>query len=276
MKWANRENIGKHEPLVSKDLFDLVQYNLAKNRDFLIRNRKYDFLLRGLVRCETHGSRLVAEWHKIKSNTREKIAYYHCAARGGCSGSYIQLEILENDINNLFKPLRLKQEFIDLVLVEAKNYVSNIHNINNSVKIGIENRLKALEKKRDQLENLLVDGTINKDVFRRQHDRIQADIDALYNQILDLERKRTIDIKFIEEILYLCKNIYETYSAVSPELKRRYIRLFFENITVKDKKISKVVYKALFKSLLEEQSKVILNDKLLALVDYVGTFYSST
>lgn len=166
----------------------------------------------------------------------------------------------------MFKNLQFKQEFIDLVIKEAKNHLFDIQNNSQSKKLGITNRIKAFEQKRNNLESLLVEGTVSKDIFNRQHVLIQNSIDVLYRQIIDLERERGIDIKFIEEILYLAKNIYSNYVSVSPQLKRRYILLFFESIYVKDKKISKVVYRPLFKALLEEQTEVILRKNWLPVV----------
>lgn len=61
MRWGGKEKIGMHIPLIEKGLYDKTQYMLAKHRNFLLRERKYDFLLRGLIRCELHDRRLVAE-----------------------------------------------------------------------------------------------------------------------------------------------------------------------------------------------------------------------
>jgi hypothetical protein len=48
IRWHGQEKIGKHAPLINKQLFDTVQYTLEKHRHFLLRERKYDFLLRAL------------------------------------------------------------------------------------------------------------------------------------------------------------------------------------------------------------------------------------
>lgn len=258
MRWGGREKIGKHVPIIEKVLYDKVQYMLAKHRSFLLRERKYDFLLRGLVRCEVHDRRLVADWHNAHSSKLDKVGYYHCCANAGCAGSYFHIGTLENAISELFKNLQFKPEFISLVIEEAKKHLSDIQNNSESKKLGITNKINSLEQKRNKLESLLVEGTVNKDIFNRQHALIQNSIDVLYRQMIDLERDRGIDIKFVEEILYLAKNIYTNYLSVSPQLKRRYILLFFENIYVKDKKISKVFYRPLFKALLDEQTEVLL------------------
>lgn len=220
-----------------------------------------------MVQCEIHGRRLVAEWHDVKSSMRTKVAYYHCCNSGGCKGAYVRLEYLEEAVADLFKSLQFKQEFIDMVVQEATKYVADIQGNNISKKVGLENKIKALEQKRNKLENFLLDGTVSKEMFNRQHQGVQKDIDAMYRQIIDCERERGIDITVVEEILYLAKNIYTNYISVPDQLKRRYIMLFFEKIAVKDKKISQVIYRPLFASLLEQQTAVILRDNWLPRVD---------
>ncbi len=45
IRWHGQSKVGKHEPIIDKDLFDTCQYVLAKHRSFLIRKRKHNFLL---------------------------------------------------------------------------------------------------------------------------------------------------------------------------------------------------------------------------------------
>lgn len=63
MRWSGKEKVGNHEPLIDKTTYDLNQYVLAKHRDFLIRQRKHNFLLRAFIFCEDCGQRYTAEWH---------------------------------------------------------------------------------------------------------------------------------------------------------------------------------------------------------------------
>lgn len=263
MKWGGKEKMGTHTPIVEKPLFDKVQYLLSRHRSFLVRRRRYAFLLHGLIRCEKHDRRLMGSWHKVNSQVRNEVAYYQCPQRGGCIDCSVRYELLEKEVEELFKPLQFKQGFIDLVVDEAKKHVESIQANDNSKKIGFNNKIKALEQKRNNIEDMLVDGKIERDMFDRQHLRIQKDIDVLYRQSIDQERERGVDIKIVEEILELARNIHANYVRVPHELKRRYISLFFERLAVKDKKIAQVVYRPLFASLIEQQKEVILREDWL-------------
>lgn len=97
MRWNDETQMGKHEPLIDKALFDHCQLIAAKKRHFLIRKHKFDFLLRGVVFCDKCGQRYTAEWHKVNSSQRDKIGYYHCAKQKPCKSPYIEVEVSSHE-----------------------------------------------------------------------------------------------------------------------------------------------------------------------------------
>ncbi|OHA20725.1 MAG: hypothetical protein A2W52_00265 [Candidatus Taylorbacteria bacterium RIFCSPHIGHO2_02_49_25] len=66
---------GKHEAIISEELFNSVQRMLASKNRHACRRRKYSWLLNGFLRCYTHGCRYTAEWHLNK-----KIGYHGTVA----------------------------------------------------------------------------------------------------------------------------------------------------------------------------------------------------
>lgn len=265
MKWNGLEKIGNHEPLISKATYDLNQYILAKHRGFLIRQRKHDFLLRSFITCADCGQRYTAEYHyspKKLAKRGGKIAYYHCAKRGGCKSPYVKQEDLETLVENQFKHLEFAPAFIEMVTKKAKEAFSAQRGTIENEKRAILNQKMALEAKRTTLEDRLLDNTIDRNTFKRKHMELQAQINALDTQVAELDQKRQFDVNFLEEVLSFTRNIYRTYKEAPPFLKRHYLRFFFERFLVKDKKIVKVAISPLFATLQKEQM-VILRSNLL-------------
>ena len=262
MRWSGMEKMGKHKPLITKELFNRIQHILASHRDFIIRQRKYNFLLRGVVWCEIHNRRLVAEWHFVNSNKHKKVGYYHCTNRGGCKGSYVKIEELESKVANLLKKVQFKQKFIDLILNKAKEYLNNISKNAKANKKMFQNQIKSLEAKRDKLENLLLREEISPEVFNRLYSKVESQISSIYYQIVDIEKDRSINIDFLKAILSFTRDIYNTYLKAPTFLKRRYLKLFINKVYIRDKDISYVEYQPLFKTLIKEQ-KVILRQNWL-------------
>lgn len=77
LNWGGvRIEKAKHQPIISKSLFERVQRVIVRRNKGAERKRKYKFLLRGIVHCAKCGRRLCAEWHTKPSGLR--FGYYHC------------------------------------------------------------------------------------------------------------------------------------------------------------------------------------------------------
>ncbi len=94
---------GKHEPIVTKELFDLVQQQLK--RDNIVRT-SHEFAFTKLMVCGLCESMVSAEekYKQLKDGTTAKYIYYGCgrAKDRHCKGGYIREEAL---IDQLIKVL---------------------------------------------------------------------------------------------------------------------------------------------------------------------------
>lgn len=264
MKYSGKEKMGNHEPLISKALFDQCQFMAAKHRQFLTRERKHDFLLRGVVFCNKHNSRVTAEWHKYHNDKykKDKIGYYHCYTQGGCPGSFIEVDDLEKKVANLFKNYQFSQEFIDLVIQKVKDVLNESRKNLKVERQALLNSRRAVEKDRNKLEDLLVQGVIGRDVYQRQHKKLEEQIANFDSQLSTLENQQRLDVDLIEEVLAFTRDIYKTYVEAPPYLKKHYLRFVFEGIYIQDKKIVKVVETPIFLALRRQNFCIIRNGLL--------------
>lgn len=258
MKWGGLEGKGKHDPLISKETFDQVQFVLSRNNHFLIRKRKRFFVLRGFVYCPIHEKRLTADCHDLKkSSKRKSISYYRCTQRGGCKPSYFETNKLEKKITNEFKKYEFSDDFIEMVKKHAKDHLKSGRRDLRSDKKALHNQKRGIEQKRNRLEDLLVDGLIDRNVYKRQHAQLQEQLVSIERQIHVLDNKHQVDFSVIEEVLAMTRNLHQSYLDAPDFLKRHYLRLFFERIYIKDKKIVKIVETPIFKVLREEQKLLL-------------------
>lgn len=267
IKWHGQSKIGKHDPIINKNLFDTCQYVLAKHRSFLIRKRRHNFLLRGFAYCDDCTQRYTAEWHydahKLK-NRGGKIAYYHCPKhnRNGCPAPYVELEILEKQVEEKFKQMQFSQMFIELVIIKTKEAIGKSRQNFNSQRMQLLNKKTSLENKRNKLEDSLINETIDSEAYKRLHVKIQDKIYKINDRIQELENSVNIDINLVEEVLSFTKNIYKTYKEAPDFLKRHYLRFFFEKIFIKNRKISKITPTPIFASLCDNQEVIISKTQL--------------
>ncbi len=270
-RWHGVSKMGKQKPIITKELFDTCQYVLAKHRNFLLRHRVHDFLLRGFLICGECGQRYTAEWHKDADKLKNrggKIGYYHCQKRdrNGCPAPYVQMEQMESLVEQEFKKMEFSQDFIDAVVQKTRSVLEETRKTASSTQRGILNQKTALESKRDKLEDALLNGDIDRDVYKRHHDKLYQQILNLDTQIIELDNKGKMDVDLIEEVLAFSRNIHQTYVDAPTFLKRHYMRFFFERFEVKNRKIYKVVPTPIFK-VLENTHKIILRQPQLPLVD---------
>ena len=272
MRWGGMEIQGLHEPLIDKTIFDKVQYILSKRGDNGLRSRKHNFLLRGVVFCNLCGRRYTAEWHvddRRFIRRGGKIGYYHCAGVGRigkCNSAYVEVDDLEKQVELEVEKLQFTPEFISAV---KRNIRKVYDDTNKRVKLSRKaayNRRDALEIRREKLEEELLQGTLTRDRFKILNAKIDSDMVNVQKELADISKIRTIDIKVVDEVLSLTKNIAKTYKKAGTDAKRAYLHFFFSKILVEDKKIVKVDYQPVI-DVLDKAKLGILSINWLPRVD---------
>lgn len=265
IRWHGEAKMGKHIPLITKQLFDLCQYVIAKHRNFITRKRKYDYLLRGFIFCTVCDQSYTAEPHPNHSTVNPmKIDYYHCQKRGknGCPAPYVEQGELENQVEQEIAKMQFSEEFINKVVARTREVLDESRRTVGAQKQGLINQKSAIEAKRNKLEDMLLDGTIERDTFKRKHAELDDKIMNVDISIQNVENSAHIDINLIEEVLAFTRNIHQVYIEAPKFLKRHYLRFFFERIYVKDKQIYKVIPTPIFLILRDNHQVIVRTTEL--------------
>ena len=239
---------GKHEPLIDRSTFDRVQAVLAAHNQYATRDRKYTFLLRGLVICAEHRTNhYTAELHDKPSGL--KFGYYHCSNGSGCAGGCVPTDTLEDRVAELFRNLKFGKVFIDRIIAKAQGKF-------NAQREGYDAKIKSLTRhrigilaKRAIAEDKLFKGTLTDEDFTRIRGEIANEIQGLDAEIKRLESQRDIRVDITQEILLFTKDIFHAYLKAKPIVKRHYHGIFFDKIYVYKGEVQEVKYSKLFESL---------------------------
>ena len=272
IRWHGEAKMGNHQPLISKDLYDTCHYVLAKNRNFLMRRRTHQFLLRGFLYCSECGQRYNAEWHKdgekFKHRDGQRIGYYHCPKHGrnGCPSRYVATDKMEPMMQDFMDSIEFSQEFIDAVVQEARSKVDNMRQHGAGEAQACINQKAALEGRRNKLEDALLDGTIERDVFKRKHADIQAQVNLVLARMQEVEQRNKIDLDIIEQVLAFCRDVGQSYNDGDFGIKRHYLRFFFDKVMIKNKLIEEVVYTPIIAAL-QDLRLVIIKQGMLPRLD---------
>jgi site-specific DNA recombinase len=177
---------GKHEPLISQELFDRVQECInGKSRPHKKLNE--DFPLRGIVRCAACGKNLTAGWAKGR---KERYARYWCWQKG-CGAVGVGRDELDAQFKGLLSLLEPTAELLaQLPTIAARQWETR--------KIRIAKDAEAISKRRADQETLnqkaikaKLDGELSAQDFTEIKRSITEELFNIDNQITALDSERS-------------------------------------------------------------------------------------
>ena len=214
---------GKHEPLVTKALFDRVQDVMAGR--IYPRVQKHEFLFRRLIRCRKCGRSLTGERQKGH-------IYYRCHERA-CKGvslaegkierliaeelSYLQLDAKgPGDLRDLFEEQVAKEQ------AQLGNRIS-----------AIERDIGLIDQRLARLTDLLIDLAIDKDTYNERKADLLVRKRALQDQ-LDNDEDSTF-WRIVSERFELGLDAYTGYLTGNAAEKRDLVKLVGSNLVAHGK-----------------------------------------
>jgi hypothetical protein len=235
-EWNGKVIQGRHEPLVSVELWERVQRVLdgrfAKKR----RRMTHDFAFSGLITCAKCGCSVVGEMKK------QRYVYYHCTGyadkcRGMpalCRRKYVREEVLEAQFTELLGQLR----FDDEVLAWVREALQASHADQRREHQEAIARLRAEHKRLGERITAMyidkLDGKIGGDFYdkfagewREEQLRLQREID----------RHEAAEQSYMDEgvqILELARNAQRSFVRQEPRQKRRLLNFLLSNCSWED------------------------------------------
>jgi hypothetical protein len=153
---------GKHEPIISKKLFDDVAAILGERWRWTPKETKRTpKAFTGLLRCAECGSGITAEIQKGHT-------YYRCTKKSRvhqCAQPYVREEVLDAEISALLKPFALRADWADemlkLIMNESKQSAKTAAQLaeQKSLEIG------ALNLRLQRLLDSFLDGVVERETF---------------------------------------------------------------------------------------------------------------
>lgn len=234
--WKGQIYLGKHEPLVSRELWDRCQSMLANHNQNGSRTRKHNYLLRGFIFCGICGSRFWAEQHKKPTTIVEAYFCSQCKR-----GTYVNKNELEKQVESLFKVIEVTEKYTKELHEAAKRIIEESRKSRYSEVQSIINQKTQIEKKITNAEDSLLDGTFPKEQYQRVMQRLNADLQEIEKALREASGEYQKKFDSIKQLVSMARNIQKTYIDADPDLKRHYLSLFFEKIIVKEGKITEAL-----------------------------------
>ena len=218
---------GLHKPIVSREVFNKVQYLLAsRNRNTSKQNKmRDDMYLRGHLKCVKCGGNLTGS--ASTSKTGKKHYYYHCNRAKGCKESF-KVKDAHNELINLFRDLKPPVEVCDLFeLVLEDYYKTSKQTQYNDIK-RVKSEIGSLELKKDKLLDKLLDEVISNDLFKKHTKNIDKELSEKRNELLNLNDYQKDLSEYINYGLNLMQNLETFFEQSDVHIKNKLMSSIFD------------------------------------------------
>ena len=249
--WNGKRYIGKHEPIISPELYYLCQ-KIIKEKTSTCRDNKLNFLFTGLIKCAVCGCSLVGEIKK------KKYIYYHCTGRrgGDCKRrTYLKEKHAEEIFLNVLKRLQLSDEGMEIVQEQVREQVKRQTEINADRVQEVQKRINLINARLNKMFDMFLDRELEETFYNKKRDEFQDEIDSLNAQLTNLNNS-TIDIlEFSRKTLELFKKAPLLYLNGDIETKLELIKLACSNLLYDGENLT-IIIKEAFQPIVEIASLI--------------------
>ena len=149
---------GLTPPIISQDLFDIAQKQLADNRALSNRNTRHEYLLRGRLFCKQCGHRYYgSQMRDRRKNGYAIVPRYRCESKSGdierkaeCHNKSWRVEELNDLIWQHVERVIAKPDLIISIIEAQHQETQTISNLDDELK-GIIRKLNALDRDQEKL-----------------------------------------------------------------------------------------------------------------------------
>jgi len=249
----NEEVQGKHKPLIKGSLFNQVQNIFTERKITQNRWQKREFLLRGLLYCQSCKRRLTAEVHP-------RGEYYRCPYNVNnkiCSEPYIPLKSLEKQIETLYNLMEPSTKLLRLVKIEIEEVQKNFQAKSKNEILNLKRRISEIEAKMDTLVDNLASKTIAPEVYKKYSQKYEKEIKNARDRLAVLDKDYSSNFDFIDKCMILASTISKLHKRFSFRQRKNLARAIFKKIWVKNKEIRRIELNPPFDFLLKNQTRKI-------------------
>lgn len=216
MKRSARRYQGVHEPIITRNLFKLVQ-ELKSDRQHK-KHTRHNHTYRRLITCGECQRNLIGELQKGR-------VYMRCHTKG-CSGKSIRVDQVEAEIGSALDKLEVSEKDYQVLRTRLQEHI-NKHNPEADAK-ALELQMSSVDARLEKLTDALLDGLIDKETFQQRKERLVDE-----RQQLEENRAKVGSVDLVvgrvEKFLELVKNLSLTYEIADPTKKRRIAEVAFSN-----------------------------------------------
>ena len=243
-RYSKELHEGKHEPAISKKIFDKVQ-EVLKQRGKPQKTTNEPRVFCGLLKCGTCQMMITAELQKGH-------VYYRCTRKSKvikCSEPYIREEALDTQLSSLLEKFSLREDWAAQLLQMLNNEKTKSARSSSVFVQEMSGKIKDITIKLQRLLDGYLDQVIEQNIYRREKAKLLSEKKTLEEQITKLEQKRTGWLEPMQDWITKAQNIEKIARESNLGLKKVAAKeIFGSNLLLSKKELALVSVNCLEKS----------------------------
>jgi site-specific DNA recombinase len=214
-----------HEPLISMELFELVQAALRKNcgRSQTLKNKpEREYLLKGIIRCAYCGMPMWSQTYKSGNPYYREHKYSRSLQPCSSNGCSLPCYIADTQVGQLVEAIELKPHWLEQVLaiLELKDETERVKKARSDV-----------QEKLRRMARAYVDGLFPDEEYHRQRRLLEMELESLV----------VPGVNAAEEAGNLIHNLPGLWAAANLEERRKLLLTMLDAVYVDAKKYKSIV-----------------------------------
>ena len=223
---------GKHEPIITKKLFDECQEVLARKSQPKTLDHFKPYAYRGFFRCGECGCFITTE-------TQKGHNYLRCTKRvkKDCSQPYVREEKITEEIAKTLEAASIPDEWADWMIGELEQDRETTAQVEKDAEDNLKRKIQETEAKLDRLMVGYLDKLFSPEEYKKEKNRILAEKQELTERLAQHQANRRSrfepEISFIQSL----KQAKIVASSGNAAEQRDFMKKVGSNLTLREKSL---------------------------------------
>jgi len=221
----------KHEPIITKKLFDAVQSVMA-DKSKPKKRSEVEYAFRGLLLCAECGC-------AITSETQKGHHYYRCTKkREACSQKYVREEALTEEINDVIQKVSLPPSWAENMLAKLEEDREQEAQDGTLFAQNLKTEISAIDEKLEKLLDAHLDSVISKEEYASKKQKLLNRKIEISEKLSDFEKKGNYWLEPMRLFILDSKQAEIIASKENLPVKRDFLKKIGSNQLLRDRALS--------------------------------------
>ena len=245
-KYAGDIFEGRHDPIISKKLFDEVQ-EVLKTRNHQWQESKIQKVFKpflGLIRCGECGMMVTGDFknkYYKRTNNHASYCYYRCTKKNKsikCSQPHIIESYLDFQLTTLIKKYSLRNDWASQMLNKLEEEESDVAQSSLDVATIKRREIDKINIKLKFLLDSYLDQIIDKESFQEKKLELASQKKTFEEQILSNQKRQGSWIEPFRNWITEASNVHQIISMQDKQAKKGLaLKIFGSNLFLENKKV---------------------------------------